>query len=144
MEQKLNVLVIDDEKELRDSLRQLLEKLGCAVAVAASAETGKEELRRFRYDAVFASLCLERFGGRDMARWTQKNVSGKTKFFITTGWQGDLEPEVLRSNFINDVIRRPYNFNDLRHKVQEHLVRGSDSSATDGKREQRPDIASVK
>jgi DNA-binding response OmpR family regulator len=120
-ESKLNVLIIDDNADLRDSLKQLLEKLGYAVATAASAEIEKLEQDRFRYDAVFASLCLKCLGGRRMAKWAQENSAGRAKFFITTGWQGDLEPDLLRSNGIHDVIRRPYKFNELRDKIREHL-----------------------
>lgn len=124
MEPKLNVLVIDNNAELRDSLKSLLEKLGYDVATAATAEHGRERLSQVRYDAVFASLSLERLGGRHMARWAQENSAGRTKFFITTGWQGDLEPEMLRCNGIHDVIRRPFNLSDVRDKVREHLEEG--------------------
>jgi DNA-binding response OmpR family regulator len=125
MESKLNVLVIDNNADLRDSLKQLLEKLGCAVATAVSADNGKEEMRRCRYDAVFASLCIERFGGRQMARWTQENAAGRTKFFVTTSWQGELEPDLLRLNGINDVLRSPFNLGEVREKIQEHLGPGA-------------------
>jgi DNA-binding response OmpR family regulator len=124
MELKRNVLVIDDNADLRDSLKQLLEKLGCEVATAATAEAGRERIRQSRYDAVFASLCMERLGDTHMAKWTQENAAGRTKFFVTTGWQGDLEPDLLRCNGINDVIRRPFNLNELREKVRAHLGQG--------------------
>ena len=125
MESKLNVLVIDHNADLRDSLRQLLERLGCAVATAASAETGKEELLRRRYDAVFASLCLDRLGARQMAKWTRENAAGCTKFFVTTGWQGELEPDLLRFNGIHDVLRRPFSLSVVRDAIQEHLGQGT-------------------
>ena len=125
MKSKPNILVIDTDADLRDSLRQLLEKLGCAVATAATAETGREELLNRRYDAVFASLCLERFGARQMARWAQENTAGRAKFFVTTGWQGELEPDLLRFNGIHDVLRSPFNLGEVREKIQEHLSPGA-------------------
>jgi DNA-binding response OmpR family regulator len=124
MESKLNVLVVDDNADLRDSLRLLLEKAGCEVATAASAEIVKEELLRRSYDAVFASLCLERFGGRQMARWMQESGGGRTKFFVTTGWQGELEPDLLRINGIHGVLRIPFSLCDVREKISEHCGRG--------------------
>jgi len=124
MESKHNVLVIDENAALRDCLKQFLEKLGCDVATAASAETGRELIRQCSYDAVFASLCMERQGGRHMAQWARENAAGCTKFIVTTGWQGDLEPDLLRLNGIHDVLRRPFNFSDVREKIQEHLGQG--------------------
>jgi CheY-like chemotaxis protein len=122
MEPKPNVLVIDDNAALRDSLKHLLEKLGCAVATADTAETGIEQLQRSSYDAIFSALCLQRFGGTAMARWVKDNSAAGTKFFLTTSWKGELEPELLHSIGIHDVIRDPYDFNKLRDTVQEHLV----------------------
>ena len=121
MELKHNVLVIDEDADLRDSLKHLLEKLGCDVATAASAESGRERIRQCRYDAVFASLCMERCGETHMAKWAQENSAGRTKFIVTTGWQGDLEPDMLRLNGIHDVLRRPFNPGEVRDKVREHL-----------------------
>jgi|WetSurMetagenome_2_1015567.scaffolds.fasta_scaffold100553_2 DNA-binding NtrC family response regulator len=121
MESKRNVLVIDDNADLRESLKLFLEKLGCDVATAASAESGKERISQCRYDAVFASLCMERCGDTHIAKWAQENSAGRTKFIVTTGWQGDLEPDLLRCNGIHDVLRRPFNFSDVRDKVREHL-----------------------
>jgi DNA-binding NtrC family response regulator len=121
MKSKHNVLVIDDNADLRDCLKLLLEKIGCDVATAATAETGRERISQCRYDAVFASLCLERLGDTHMAKWAQENNAGRTKFFITTGWNGDLEPDLLRFNGIHDVLRRPFNFSDVRDKVLGHL-----------------------
>jgi CheY-like chemotaxis protein len=122
MEIKPNVLVIDDNAVLRNSLKQLLEKLGCAVATADTAETGIEQLQRSRYDAIFSALCLKQFGGTGMARWVKDNAAEGTKFFLTTSWKGELEPELLRSIGIQDVIRDPYDYNKLRDTMREHFA----------------------
>jgi DNA-binding response OmpR family regulator len=121
MDPKHNVLVIDENADLRESLKQCLSKLGCAVETAASAETGIEKLRRFQYDAIFSALCLKRFGGTGMARWVKNNTVACTKFFLTTGWKGDLDPELLRSIGIHHVIRNPFVFSEVRDTVLEHL-----------------------
>jgi DNA-binding NtrC family response regulator len=129
MNAKLNVLVVDGNAVLRDSLERLLARLGCAVATAASVESGMEQVRQVKYDAVFASLCLERSGCREMAKWMKDNGAPGTKFFITTGWKGELEPDLLRLNGISDVIRKPFEFSEVRDKVREHFgsegIRGS-------------------
>jgi CheY-like chemotaxis protein len=121
MKSMFNVLVIDNDAGLRDSLTQCLARLGCDVATAETAESGMEQLRHFRYDAIFASLCLERFGGRGVARWVKDNGDTAVKFFLTTSWKGELEPDLLRIDGIHDVIRKPFVFNEVRDKVLEHL-----------------------
>ena len=115
-----HVLVIDDDLNLRDTLRRNLLRLGCDVAIADTAECGIDKLRSDKYDAVFAALCVRDMGGRSIARWV-KNRHNHTKFFIITSWKGDLEPNLLKLDGIHDVIHKPVNFCEVRDKVLEHL-----------------------
>ncbi len=115
-----HVLVIDDDLELRESLRKSLVRLGCEVSIADTAENGLNKLQTEQYDAVFAALCVRSVGGRYIARWV-KQQSSETKFFIVTGWKGDLEPKLLQIDGIHDVIHKPINFTEIRDKVLEHL-----------------------
>jgi len=116
-----NILVIDNDPDLRETLRRYLIKLGCDVSTAETAESGIEKLQNFQYDAVFASLCLYSLGGRGVARWVKKNSDNELKFFITTSWKGEMELDLLRFDGIHDVIRKPFMFNEIRDKVLEHL-----------------------
>jgi DNA-binding response OmpR family regulator len=115
-----HVLVIDDDLNLRDTMRRNLLRLGCDVTVAETAEGGMDFLKASKYDAVFAALCVRDMGGRSIARWV-KNQMNDTKFFIITSWKGDLEPNLLKLDGIHDVIHKPVNFCEVRDKVLEHL-----------------------
>lgn len=115
------ILVIDDDAGLRESLTKYLVKLGCDVSTADTAETGIQKIQRVHYDAIFASLCMHRMGGRGIARWVRKNNGSDTKVFITTSWKGELEKGMLHYDGINDVIRKPFSFSEVRDKVLEHL-----------------------
>jgi DNA-binding response OmpR family regulator len=59
--------------------------------------------------------------GRGIARWVKTSNGSDTKFFITTSWKGELERDLLRFDGINDVIRKPFSFSEIRDKVLEHL-----------------------
>lgn len=115
-----HVLVIDDDFELRESLRKSLLRLGCEVSIAETAEHGLDRLHDEQFDAVFAALCVRDMGGRCIARWVKKQ-SSDTKFFIVTSWKGDFEPHLLHIDGIHDVIHKPINFTEIRDKVLEHL-----------------------
>ncbi|MBN2035346.1 MAG: response regulator [Chitinispirillaceae bacterium] len=116
-----NILVIDDNQELRDSLGKCLLRLGCDVVTAESAEVGIEKIKQAHFDAVFASLCLRSMSGRGIARWVSEHNGRDIKFFITTSWKGELEKELFHFDGIHDVVRIPYSFSEVRDKILEHL-----------------------
>ena len=62
----LSVLVIDDEKNIRHTLRVCLEAMGAKVADAAGAQAAVEAMERGRYDVAFLDLRLGNDSGLDV------------------------------------------------------------------------------
>ncbi len=114
------ILIIDDDVESCEILQKNLVRLGCEVTIANTAEDGIEQLERIKYDAVFAALCVRNMGGRGIARWVKERSNG-TKVFIMTSWKGDLEPNLLKLDGINDVIHKPLKFWEVHDKILKHL-----------------------
>jgi len=114
------VLIVDDDSELTEVLRRSLIRLGCEVAVAETAENGLEKLQEDKFHAVFASLCVRTMGGRGVARFV-KNHCPDTRFFMVTGWKGELEANLLKLDGIHEIIHKPVNFSEIRDKVLEVL-----------------------
>jgi NtrC-family two-component system response regulator AlgB len=63
---ELQVLVIDDEKNIRATLATCLESLGCTVTAAASAEAARAAVERHRHDLAFLDLRLGETSGLDL------------------------------------------------------------------------------
>ena len=62
-EQKINILVIDDEKNIRLTLRDILEDDGHTVREAGSGEDGLEELKKRSMDLVLLDVQLPGING---------------------------------------------------------------------------------
>src|SRR5437879_11902605 len=63
---KLRILVIDDEKNIRATLSVCLEQIGCQVTGAASAESALAALAQQPYDLAFLDLHLREISGLDL------------------------------------------------------------------------------
>jgi NtrC-family two-component system response regulator AlgB len=63
---KLRVLVIDDEKNIRATLSLCLEQLGCAVTAVSTPEASLAALRQQPYDLAFLDLRLGESSGLDL------------------------------------------------------------------------------
>src|ERR1051325_6698333 len=55
---RLDVLIVDDEKNIRQTLGLFLEKQGCGVHLASSGETALASLGRYNVDLAFLDLRL--------------------------------------------------------------------------------------
>ncbi|MFG2681992.1 response regulator [Streptomyces sp. NPDC048392] len=62
------VLIIEDDRAVRDGVRLALRRQGHDVAAAATGEDGLEQLRSFRPDAVVLDLMLPGMSGLEVCR----------------------------------------------------------------------------
>ena len=115
-----NALVIDDNFDTRTTFKRALNRLGCNVKEAETAENGLSQLTSMFYHVVFAALCVKDLGARGVARWVKSN-SPNTKFFIITSWKGKLEENILAIEGIHGVIHKPLLFAEIRDLLLDQL-----------------------
>lgn len=94
-EKPLEFLVIDDDPEMRNLLKIVIEEFGGGRYNVTTARDGQEGIdefvRRFTagnpYDAVFTDLMMDRADGLDVARKV-KELSPETEVRVVTGVEG--------------------------------------------------------
>lgn len=64
----LRVLLVEDQQEVRETSRQLLELLGCEVQDVATAEAAQAALERCAYDVLLTDITLPGRTGLELAR----------------------------------------------------------------------------
>src|SRR6266702_3981456 len=77
---KARVLVVDDEKSMRDLLSITLEKEGYEVLTAAGGEAAIEALRRDATDAVITDLRMPKVDGLQVLRAAKELVARAIHF----------------------------------------------------------------
>src|SRR5438876_11483676 len=77
------VLVVDDEKSMRDLLAITLEKQGYDVMVADGGEAAIEAFRREAFDAVITDLRMAKVDGLQVLR-AAKELSTDTAVIVVT------------------------------------------------------------
>lgn len=80
------VLIIDDERDLADSLGALLENSGYQVRVAYSGEEGLGSAAKVRPDAVILDIAMPSMSGYDVARILRKNYGSGLTIIALTAW----------------------------------------------------------
>ena len=99
------VLVIDDEKNIREALKQALKMEGYLVITAENGEEGLEKLKTFSPDAVILDLKMPKVSGMEFLK---QMPSKETPVIILTGHGGVEEAvETMRLGAYDFMVKPP-------------------------------------
>ena len=112
----LNVLIIDDEKNIRHTLRVCIESLGGKVSEASSAETAAEAVGRATYDMAFLDLKLGTQNGLDVIPTLLAENADLTIVVITAYATIETAVEAIRRGAW-DYLPKPFTPAQIRHTL---------------------------
>jgi len=106
------ILVIDDEPDIADILREVLVAEGHTVETALCATDGLAKARQRSYDVVFTDLGMPDMSGWEVARAVRDERPG-LPVVLVTGWGASLDEDELRRHQISAVVSKPFDIDDL-------------------------------
>ena len=119
-EDRPRVLVVDDEKFIRDIIADFLGMEGYIVRTAEDGSSAMKELERARYDMVISDLKMPRMGGLDLLKEVSK-THPDTLTVIMTGF-GTVETAIdAMKRGAYDYILKPFKVEEVVHIVQRGL-----------------------
>ncbi len=117
---KANILIVDDERSIRDSLEVVLQEEGYGTAVAS---TGKEALKHAEeqsFDVIITDLKMPEMDGMELLRKCRK-MCPQTFIIIITA-HGSLESAIQALRIgAYDYILKPFDFDDVLLKIRRML-----------------------
>lgn len=114
------VLVVDDEKFIRDILADFLGMEGYVVRTAEDGVSAVKELQRTRYDLVISDLKMPKMGGLELLKEIARS-SPDTLTVIMTGF-GTVETAIdAMKRGAYDYILKPFKVEEIVHIVQRGL-----------------------
>lgn len=119
----LNLLIVDDERSIREACREVAQTLGFAAFVADSAEQAYRALDTQVFDAVLLDLRLPGAGGLDALRRI-KERRPEAVIVVVTGY-GTVQSAVqAMKNGAYDYVTKPFSVDELKlllERVASHL-----------------------
>ncbi|WP_159884569.1 response regulator transcription factor [Paenibacillus puerhi] len=126
---EIRVLVVDDEKEIRDLVKIYLERETYRVDTAAN---GEEALRLFgenRYNLVLLDLMMPKVDGTEVCR--RIRADSNIPILMLTAKDQEVEKIVGLGMGADDYITKPFSIHELTARIKAHLRRflvlGSDT-----------------
>jgi two-component system response regulator HydG len=119
----LNLLIVDDERSIREACREIAQSLGFSAQVADSAEQAHRMLDLQSFDAVLLDLRLPGAGGLDALRRI-KERRPEAVVIVVTGY-GTVQSAVqAMKNGAYDYVTKPFSVDELKlllERVSSHL-----------------------
>jgi CheY-like chemotaxis protein len=115
VEQKFDVLCIDDNEDFLQVLSHLIEAMGCGLSTASTAEQGLEIARSTHPDIVFCDLGLPGMDGFEFAYELRNDETLKDTPIIAISARTDeaSKRKALLCGF-NKIFSKPVKFADVR------------------------------
>ncbi|MCF7805152.1 MAG: sigma-54 dependent transcriptional regulator [Candidatus Marinimicrobia bacterium] len=108
----LDILVVDDQEDVRRGLQRLIGSLGCNVRIAESGETALSMLRETAFDIVFTDIKMGGMSGVDLMERITENW-GDTEVVLITGYGTiELAVQCLR-NGASHFITKPFDNQEI-------------------------------
>ena len=109
---KANILIVDDEKAIRESLKMILEEEGYSTDVAQDGEEALQKIEASNFDAVITDIKMPKLDGIQLLEAASK-ISPDTFFIIMTAYASVKTAIDALRNGAYDYLIKPVEFDDV-------------------------------
>src|SRR5436305_219588 len=120
MAEQKTILVVDDDQELSDGLRAVLEKQGFRVMQARDGQQGKQQVYAQRPDLVILDMMMPRMGGYPVLEHFKDKADAPPIIMITAN-EGSRHKAYAEYLGVVDYIRKPFAMERLMEAVERGL-----------------------
>lgn len=115
---KPTVLVIDDEKDILDILKQVIELEKFKVFTALSVEEGLEILEKNEIDAIISDINFPRMSGVELLEIVKEKYE-KIPVILITGYSNRYTPKFAKEAGADGFFNKPFKNTDLIRKLKQ-------------------------
>jgi DNA-binding response OmpR family regulator len=112
---KKTIMIVDDEDDIRSSVRTVLEKNGYNVVAACDGDDCLKKLPRQKVDLILMDIMMPGTPVRDVVA----KITGTKIVYLSMVRVSDAEKEdILKQKNVLDFIQKPFSINTLLAKVK--------------------------
>jgi len=130
MAETKTILIVDDDTELSDGLRIVLERQGYRVLQARDGQQGKSLIYQHRPDLVILDMMMPRMGGYPVLEHFRDKTDAPPIIMITAN-EGSRHKAYAEYLGVKDYIRKPFAMERLLESVERGLAGQFEAEAGD-------------
>jgi diguanylate cyclase (GGDEF)-like protein len=106
-----NILIVDDEVGVRDSMHEFIEMAGYQPTMASSAEEAIDLLQKNNIQVVITDIMLPGMGGLELTKLIKRDFNSDV--IVMTGYSGDYSYEEAINMGASDFVIKPVRLEEL-------------------------------
>ena len=106
------ILVIDDEAEIVEFVKDVLSAEGHEVATACNGHAGVASVKAGTFDLVFTDLGMPDMTGWEVAERVRQ-LSPSSAVVLVTGWGATLDEDEVKRRGVEAVLNKPFEIDEL-------------------------------
>jgi len=122
--QRKRVLVVDDEENIRQILKEYLDEFGYEVACAVNGQEALQIYKNGRFDVILSDLVMRPVDGLELLGEVKK-VDPDAIFIMITGYPSIESALEAVKKGAKDYITKPFNIDEIRLKMERVLLEQS-------------------
>jgi DNA-binding response OmpR family regulator len=130
MTAKKTILIVDDDRELVEGLRVVLERQGFATVTASNGHEAKQAVHNHRPDLVILDMMMPRMGGYPVLEYFRERGDAPP-FIMITANEGSRHKAYAEFLGVVDYIRKPFAIERLLEAVQKVFPKADAAPAAD-------------
>jgi len=132
-DERKTILLVDDDMELSDGLRAVLEKQGHRVIQARDGQQGKQAIYNHRPDLVILDMMMPRMGGYPVLEHFRGKADAPRIIMITAN-EGSRHKAYAEYLGVIDYIRKPFAMERLLEAVDRGLSKSEGEAPAEGEK----------
>lgn len=125
-----SILVVDDERSMREFLRILLEKEGYTVSTAETGKAGLNAAQRGHYDLVVSDIRMPGMTGLELLA-KLKEAQPEVAVIMVTAFASPDDAVTAMKNGAFDYITKPFNVDEIKSIIRSALTRKGAPATTE-------------
>ncbi len=115
--EKLRILVVDDDENIREILKDLLMMSGHQVSLSSNGEEALEIFFKQELDLIITDLGMPGISGWEVNRRIKENQPEKPVVIIS-GWGAQLSEDEVKASKVDFVIPKPFSLEQMLHVTE--------------------------
>jgi DNA-binding response OmpR family regulator len=121
MDKKYLIMSVDDEADIRESVRTVLEDEGFEVVEAENGQDCLDKLKKIKPDLILLDVLMPGLTTKDIIKGVEKSKNRPKVIFLTVVKLSETTKKGFIKGAMVDYIEKPFDNNDLVKRVKKAL-----------------------